>query len=195
MSKLQILVIGVGSIGERHHRCFGRTRRVEASICEVNAELRETIAARYGVARRYADLDEALKDRSARFDIAVVATPANLHVALATRLAEAGIHLFVEKPLSTSLEDTLTVIGERGTARCELPKARWMSMAEPGDQWREKMVWDSERDSLFISQANAYLDAAGGKAPVLCTLAEARQTLRVNLALLRTVENPAWTRV
>ena len=45
-----------------------------------------------------------------------------------------------------------------------------------------------ERDTLFVRQADAFLDAVEGKAAPLCTLADARQTLAVNLAILRSAE-------
>ena len=37
-------------------------------------------------------------------DLAVIATPAHLHVAMATQLANAGLHVLIEKPLSTNIE-------------------------------------------------------------------------------------------
>ena len=43
-SPLSILVIGVGSIGERHLRCFQATGRAEVSFVEINESLRATIA-------------------------------------------------------------------------------------------------------------------------------------------------------
>ena len=58
----------------------------------------ERIASQYGVARTYADLEEALGDSH---DAAVIATPAHLHIPMATTLCEAGLHLLIEKPLST----------------------------------------------------------------------------------------------
>lgn len=96
----KLLVVGVGSIGERHLRCFLATGRAEAVFVEVNAELRQTIAGRYDV-RGFASLDEALISEPT---LAVVAVPAHLHIAMATQLAEHGLHLLIEKPLSTSLE-------------------------------------------------------------------------------------------
>ena len=51
--------------------------------------------------RCYADLEAAVADRH---DAAVVATPAHLHIPMATRLAEAGVPMLIEKPVSTSVE-------------------------------------------------------------------------------------------
>ncbi len=99
-SRLRVLVIGVGSIGERHLRCFAATDRVELAICEVNQSLGRQVAERYGVTENYAELEEALHNPPRA---AVVATPAHLHIPMAMRLAEAGTHLLIEKPLSISL--------------------------------------------------------------------------------------------
>jgi predicted dehydrogenase len=97
----EILVIGVGSIGLRHLRCFQATGRASLSFCEVNPALREQVAREYKIDRYYPDLESAMADRH---DAAVVATPAHLHIPMAIRLAEAGVHLLLEKPLSTSLD-------------------------------------------------------------------------------------------
>src|SRR5437879_1529660 len=98
---VRVLIIGVGSIGERHLRCFRSTGRAEVSFVEINAELRQMVAERYRVRSAYAELETALADRP---DMAVIATPAPLHIPIAIRLAEAGIHLLIEKPLSTNLD-------------------------------------------------------------------------------------------
>ncbi|MCA9015125.1 MAG: Gfo/Idh/MocA family oxidoreductase [Planctomycetaceae bacterium] len=97
----RLLVVGVGSIGERHLRCFQATDRVDVSICELNDGLREKIAARYKVERQYADLDTALAEPH---DCAVIATPAHLHIEISKRAVEAGLDLLIEKPLSTNFK-------------------------------------------------------------------------------------------
>jgi predicted dehydrogenase len=97
----RVLVIGVGSIGERHVRCFEWTDRCDVSICEINEPLRQTIAERYAIGSVFGNLDDALNDPP---DAAVICVPAHLHIRLATQLAEAGVHLLIEKPLSTSFE-------------------------------------------------------------------------------------------
>ena len=118
-----VLIVGVGSIGERHVRCFQATGRAEVSIVEINDALRTTISERYGV-RGFASLEAAMADHAAalhqptrRVTAAVIATPANRHLEIATQLAEAGIHLLIEKPLSTSIDgaDRLTrIVSQRG---------------------------------------------------------------------------------
>ncbi len=96
-----VLIVGVGSIGERHLRCFQGTGRANPSICEINRELREQVAKRYNVTKAYADLETAFADSH---DAAVIATPAHLHISMATSLTKTGTHLLIEKPLSISLE-------------------------------------------------------------------------------------------
>jgi len=98
----KLLIIGVGSIGERHLRCFQATGRVELSLCDTNEVLRRRVAEQYAVSRSYATFDAALADPH---DAAVVATPANLHIPMAIRLAQAGVHLLIEKPLSIGTDD------------------------------------------------------------------------------------------
>jgi predicted dehydrogenase len=304
----RVLIVGVGSIGERHLRCFQATGRAELSLAEINPALRESVAQRYGISRTFANLDAALAEPP---ELAVIATPANLHVTMATRLAAAGVHVFIEKPLSTSLdgigrchpllsamrdallagrfgkaveliavagqhfptyrpayrntyytsratgggaiqdalthainagewllgpvtrlvadaehkvlegvavedtvhllarhgsvlasyslnqhqapnEITFTAVCERGTLRCEFHENRWRWMSEPGSTWHEETIPPLERDTLFIAQANAFLDAVDSIAPPPCSLAQGVQSLRVNLATLASVESGSW---
>jgi len=118
----------VGSIGERHLRCFLSTERVEASICEVRDELREDVGSRYEVAHAFASLEEARKED---FDAAVVATPAHVHVPIATQLAERGSHLLIEKPLSVSLEG-VAELGALAAARDLVAGVAYNWRAHPG---------------------------------------------------------------
>ena len=97
----RILIIGGGSIGERHLRCFLRTGRADVALCDVNEKLRATVAQRYNVAETYASMTDAL---AAKFDAAVICTPANLHIPMAIDIARRNIAILIEKPLSISLD-------------------------------------------------------------------------------------------
>ncbi len=103
----KVLVVGVGSIGERHLRCFQKTGRARLTLCEVNPELSRRISDEYGIEGVYDNLDAALADSP---DAAVIATPAQLHIGMAMQAVEAGVNVLIEKPLSTSTDGVEALI-------------------------------------------------------------------------------------
>jgi predicted dehydrogenase len=98
----RVLVIGTGSIGERHVRCFRLTGRCDVGIVETRRDLLRRIAGQYGVGAAFDSIEAALDER--HWDAAVIATPAPTHVPIALRLASRGLHLLTEKPLAITLE-------------------------------------------------------------------------------------------
>lgn len=330
---INVLVIGFGSIGERHTRCFLETGRCQVSVCDVSPDLRQRAREAYGITRCYADLNAALNDRH---DCAVIATPAQFHVPMATRLAAAGVHLLIEKPLSVSLdglaelrktireshvvamvgythrsnpalqsmreylltgqlgrplqvtgvvgqdfaryrptypatyfakretgggaiqdamthlvnaaewlvgpisrlvadadhqalpgvtvedtvhviarhgqhgdvlgvyslnlhqtpdEFTITVVCESGTCQLDLMLNRWSCKKASGTPWEHHTFQIDNRDQVYTRQAEVFLDALAGVGPVSCTLDEAEQSLRVNLAMLESAGGAPWREV
>ena len=99
MAKPSLLVIGCGSIGERHLRCSQQTGRVQATACDANPALLQKMADTYQVPVA-ADWQAALRSK---FDAVVICTPANLHVPMAIQALAAGSHVLVEKPLACTL--------------------------------------------------------------------------------------------
>ena len=99
---LSVLIVGGGSIGERHLRCFGQTGRCEVALCEIDDALRARLVDRYGLEQSFADLDRAA---ARTWDAAVICTPAHLHVDHALTLAPVTDALLIEKPLATRIED------------------------------------------------------------------------------------------
>jgi predicted dehydrogenase len=107
------LVVGAGSIGERHIRCLLATGRVEVCFVEPKESQRSAVAERYPAAKAFESLEAAL---ARPMGVAVIATPAPMHVPQAIALARRGIPLLIEKPLSVSLEGThelKSIVGER----------------------------------------------------------------------------------
>ncbi len=96
-----ILIVGAGSIGERHLRCFQGLSRGAVAGCESSENVRRRIQETYGC-EVYSSLEEALNAQTWR--AAVICTPANTHISIARRCVEQGINLLIEKPLATSFE-------------------------------------------------------------------------------------------
>jgi predicted dehydrogenase len=105
-----VLVVGCGSIGERHVRCFLQTGRCRVTACETNELVRQRMADTYGVPV-VDDAESAIK--STNFDGVVICTPAHLHIPQAIQSLSSGKHVLIEKPLSHSLDG----VGDLFTAR------------------------------------------------------------------------------
>src|SRR4051812_12093784 len=97
----QILVVGCGSIGERHLRCFLKTGRVRAFACDTNAALLQKMREEYQ-APTFTSLKEALA--AEKFDGIVICTPAQTHINIALTALRSGAGLLIEKPLSTGFD-------------------------------------------------------------------------------------------
>jgi len=107
-----VLVVGCGSIGERHLRCFQKSGRAQVTGCDPNHNLRRTIEQTYGVGT-FADFDAAL---AGDFDSVVICTPPPLHIPMALAALNAGKHVLIEKPLAVDLAEVPTLLVARQTA-------------------------------------------------------------------------------
>ncbi len=96
----ELLIIGCGSIGERHLRCFQLTGRARVTGCDASPAVRKRITRAYGVPVT-GDWQRAVAGGG--FDAAVICTPAHQHVAMARQALRHGLHVLIEKPLSQSL--------------------------------------------------------------------------------------------
>lgn len=106
-AKMKIIVIGAGSIGERHIRAFKRLGGISVSLVDPRADRAKEMAARYGCEDSYTGIEAAPLEL---FDAAVIATPANFHVPIGIACASRGLHLLVEKPLAANLEGIAELI-------------------------------------------------------------------------------------
>ena len=323
-----ILVIGAGSIGERHICCFLKTGRARVSVCEIDRALLGRVENDYDLSQACEDFGDAL---SSNPKAVVIAAPAHLHIPMAIRAAEAGCHLLIEKPLSTDIsgvedlkrrlfeqrlvahvgytfrhhplvakvkdqidqgrwglplqltivsgqhfptyrpayrdiyyarhetgggavqdalthfldtaqwwlgsidrltgdmehlslkgvevEDTVNVLARHGnimasynlnqhqypnesifTLVCEggplrlaLCANRLRIMDRPDGDWKDEINNDFQRDDIFVSQANSFLDAIEGQPSISCTIAEAKPTTSCLMALLEAAkQSPRW---
>lgn len=114
-----ILIVGCGSIGERHLRCFQKTGRARVAACDADPALLSAMGERYQ-ADLQPDFAAALADPG--LDAVVVATPAHLHVPMAAAALRAGKHVLIEKPLAVGLEGTeqLTDLRDQSGLSCRV---------------------------------------------------------------------------
>jgi predicted dehydrogenase len=95
---MKFLICGVGSIGERHIRNLLSLGYDDIILYRSRNQPLRTIDREFPV---YMELEEALSQRP---DVALICNPTHLHMEIAIRCAESHCHLFIEKPVSDSLE-------------------------------------------------------------------------------------------
>ena len=110
---MKFLLAGLGGIGQRHTRnlraLYGdrceliayRVRRDSPVLTDsLQIEAPTGLEERYGI-RSFDSLEAALGERP---DAVLICNPSSMHLSVALAAAKAGCHLFIEKPLSHSLD-------------------------------------------------------------------------------------------
>lgn len=116
---MKILVVGLGGIGQRHTRnlrtllgdkaeiiAYRVRRQTHVVTPTMSADPSRNVEDTYSI-QAYSSLQEALAQKP---DIAFVCNPSNLHIPIALDCIRAGCDLFIEKPLSNSLDGTQELI-------------------------------------------------------------------------------------
>jgi len=118
---LKAALIGAGQIARQHLSCLRQLPGVElAAVCDLSPAVAECAAERYGVRSWFTDHGAML--REVRPDVVHVTTPPTSHYRLALDALEAGAHVVVEKPATSTFDELETLIrraGELGRALIE----------------------------------------------------------------------------
>jgi len=102
--KLRVGIVGCGHIIDKHVAALRKIKDVKlVAACDLNKELANQAALKYGIDKSYSDFSELLfKEKP---DIVHVVTPPQTHMLLSIQAMEAGCHVLVEKPLALSIDD------------------------------------------------------------------------------------------
>lgn len=110
---MKILMVGLGGVGQRHARNIRTLLKDEASLIAyrvrglshvvtptLQADAESNVEETLGI-RAFGSLEDVLAERP---DAAFICNPTAMHVPVATSCVEAGCDVFIEKPLSDSLD-------------------------------------------------------------------------------------------
>jgi predicted dehydrogenase len=98
---MKFLICGLGSIGLRHLRNLKVLGHTDIIIYSSGKSVMPGAKEEIEGLRIYDTLGEALKQKP---DVCMITNPTSLHVPVAMMAAHAGCHLYIEKPLSNTLE-------------------------------------------------------------------------------------------
>jgi predicted dehydrogenase len=106
MQPIKLGVIGLGRMGRQHCRIYSNLRRAQlVAVHDLDARVGEQIAREYH-APYTADVDELLR----QVEAVSIATPTPSHFDLAMRCLDQGVHVLIEKPITSTLEQARQLV-------------------------------------------------------------------------------------
>ncbi len=109
---LNVAVVGYGYWGSKHVRVVNSLPDVRLSVVDPDPARRREAGARNPAVRLAGSLHEIARS----LDAVIVATPPGTHAHVAAEALDAGLHVLVEKPLTTSVDDAEMLV-ERAERR------------------------------------------------------------------------------
>jgi len=102
--KIRTAVIGCGGLGRSHARTAKTNEEVDlVAVCDPILENAKAVAAENDVKGVYSDYKELLANE--KLDCIIVVSPTYTHAEITVDSANAGIHVFCEKPMAITLEE------------------------------------------------------------------------------------------
>jgi len=109
MDKIRVLVAGCGHMGASHARAYQAHPGFEiVGLVSRGPQSRERLSKELGGLPTYGEYEEALK--SAKPDAVSINTYPDSHAAYAKMALEYDCHVFVEKPLATTVEEAASLV-------------------------------------------------------------------------------------
>jgi predicted dehydrogenase len=165
---VRVGVAGLGYWGPNLARNFAALPGCELRwVCDPSEPARARVAPQFPGARATAELEDLLADPA--LDAVVLATPVPTHAELAVRVAEAGKHCFVEKPLATTAADAQRAVDAAERAGRVLMVGHLLEYHPAVDRLRALLA-EGELGELYYVYGN-----------------------RLNLGKLRADENALWS--
>ena len=96
-------LIGLGAMGRNHLRVLNELDTVElAAVCDADAEAVKAATHKHSIPG-YSSWDEMLDKE--KLDAAIVAVPTRFHLAAGMAALQRGVHVLIEKPIATDLDE------------------------------------------------------------------------------------------
>ena len=116
---VRVCMVGAGRVGKNHSNSIRRfVPGMEiVGLVDSSPEMLASTGNEYGIENRFASLEEALE--RLEFDAVVITTPTFTHCQLAVQAAQAGKHIFLEKPMALNLfecDEILAAVHRAGVA-------------------------------------------------------------------------------
>ena len=177
----RVALIGLGAMGRNHLRVLSDLDGTElVAVCDVDPRAVELASHKYSVPG-YGSWEEMLD--SERLDAAVVAVPTRFHLDAGLAALQRGLHVFVEKPIASNLEEGRQLLDAASSARRVFAVGH-IERFNPAVRELQRRIADGQIGRIFQVQARrqgpfparirdvgVVIDLATHDLDVMCSLA------------------------
>jgi predicted dehydrogenase len=117
MNKIRIAIVGIGHLGSRHLKVYSEMRdQVDlAGVCDIQKERTLKLAEHYHVA-----FYEDYRQLAGKIDAVNICVPTTLHHEAARFFLQNGAHVFIEKPITSTVDQAQELIDLAGQQKRKL---------------------------------------------------------------------------
>ena len=170
VERVRLAVLGAGYWGPNLVRALYELPVADVvAACDVRAEVLEPIRSRYPTVATRQDVEDVLADEAV--DAVAIATPVSTHFELAKSALEAGKHVFVEKPLATSVDEASFLIKLAAQKRLVLMPGHTFLYSPPVTRIKELIDAGELGDIYFLSTSRVNLGVHQSDVSVIWDLA------------------------
>ncbi len=149
---LRLGVIGVGVMGSNHARVLSELPGVKlVGVADPDPKRRDQVAQTLGCAA-FADVEALIQEG---VDAVVIAAPTHLHRDIAIDCAARGIHLLVEKPIASTVEESRAVVAAARRAGVTLMVGH-VERFNPAVQSIKRAIKDQDILSIAITRVGPF---------------------------------------
>ncbi|MEQ2006198.1 MAG: Gfo/Idh/MocA family oxidoreductase [Limisphaerales bacterium] len=156
-SLLQVACIGVGGMGGNTMKSVASHPKVKiVALCDVDATYLDQAAKTHPEASRHKDWRELLGRHAGKFDAVTIGTPDHMHAAPAVTALRAKKHLYLQKPMATTLHEcrvitqeavkagVVTQLGNQGRSTVESRMAVELIRRGAIGKIKEVLLWENK---------------------------------------------------
>ncbi len=161
-SKLQVACIGVGGMGGNTMKNVATHSNVKiVALCDVDSNYLAQAADRFPAASKYKDWRELLGTAADQFDAVTIGTPDHMHAAPAVTAIRAGKHVYLQKPMATTLHEcrvlaaeakragVVTQLGNQGRSSVESRMTVELIRSGAIGKVKEVILWENKKLSWW----------------------------------------------
>ena len=155
-------VIGVGNMGQHHTRVLSLMKDIElVGLSDINVDRGLDIASKYQIR-----FFENYLDLLPHVDAVCIAVPTRLHHRVGLECLEAGVHVLIEKPIASSIDEAESLVNAAAQSKCILQVGH-IERFNPAFQELSKVLKTEEILAIEAHRMSPYSDRANDVSVVL----------------------------